>query len=277
MTQQTARSIAQAKHEEHLEKINSIYKIMTETIDLPSEGKFYNSGAKTVDIKPITAKEEDILSNERLLRSGKAFDELIKSCVVNWNGINFDDLLVGDKNAILIAIRIISLGDEYGVNVTCPNCMNKSDLAISLKEDLGIKLSELQTNANNENTFNWVSPLGINYKLRLLTNKDQIAMENEVKQKKALLKNNYKESTFSDFLFHSIVSIEEFTDKFDIKKVLDNAPSTELRALVNYIKEMTPDYDMTYSFECSECNTVQNINIPFTVSFFWPEGRSIKK
>ena len=277
MSQSNARSLAQAKHEEHLEKINSIYKIMTETIDLPSEGRFYNSGAKTVDIKPITAKEEDILSNERLLRSGKAFDELIKACVVNWNGINFDDLLVGDKNAILIAIRIISLGDEYNVNVTCPNCMTKSDLSISLKEDLGIKLSGLQTAENNENIFNWVSPLGINYKLRLLTSKDQAAMENETKQKNAILKNNYKESTFSDFLYYSIVSIEEFTDRFDIKKLLENAPSTELRALVNYIKEVSPDYDMSYKFECSECNTIQDINIPFTIGFFWPEGRSGKK
>ena len=276
MPNETVRTIAQARSEEHLQKINSIYSVMTETVDLPSQGKFYSCGATSVNIKPMSAKEEDLLSNERLLKSGKAFDELIKSCVVNWNGIEFNELLIGDKNAILVAIRVISLGDEYEVGVTCPSCFEKSSLNISLKQDLGIKLSDIELE-NNENQFSWVSPLGINYKLRLLTLKDQLNIENENKQKKAMLKNNYQESSFTDFLFHSIISVEGMTDRFDIKKILEHAPSSELRELMDYIRQMTPDFDMSYKFECSSCSEISEINIPFSVGFFWPKGRSSRK
>jgi len=267
------RSLAQAKREEQLQKIHSIYAPMTEEIELPSGGRFYASGASSVKVKPITAKEEDILSNQRLLRSGKAFDELMKSCVVEWNGIQFNELLVGDKNTILMAIRVISLGEDYDVELTCPHCEKKSPLNISLKEDLSIKRLT-QESVAGKNEFQWQSPKGINYTIRLMTHKDQQEIEQETKRKKAMFKANYKESPISDFLVHSIVSIEDIRDKSEILEILANAPSDELRALLVFIKEISPDYNMKYDFECLNCGETTEVAIPMNAGFFWPDRKS---
>lgn len=272
------REMALALREEQKNKLNSIYSIMTEEIELPSKGLFYKSKAKSVVIKPMTAQEEDILSNEKLIKSGQAFDQLIKSCIVEWNGIEFDELLIGDKNTIQIAIRVISLGDSYdNIEIVCPHCESKATRNISLKGDLSLKYITGNPIEPFKNLFSWKSPMGIEFQYRLLTNEDQknIALEN--KRKKALLKDNYVQSAVTDFLSHSIMKIQDITDRMEIIELLSKMPSTELRALIKEIKTIGPDYDMTYNFICSNCEEENKINIPMTVEFFWPTGRSNTK
>ena len=148
------REMAKTFREEQKARLEAIYAPMTEEVELPSGGAFYASGAKTVTIKPMTAKEEDILSNEKLLRSGKAFDELIKSCVVNWNGIQFNELLVGDKNTIQIAIRVISLGADYNeIPIICPHCQTKVVKDINLTQDLKLKYLNGTPDKPGQNLF----------------------------------------------------------------------------------------------------------------------------
>lgn len=272
-----SREMATALREEHKEKLQAIYAPMTEEIDLPSGGQFYKSGASTVKIKPMTAKEEDILSNDRLIKSGRVFDELIKSCVVDWNGIEFNELFVGDKNTILIAIRVISLGDNYDVDVTCPSCSYKNKISVSLLSDLGHKKLQVEPVKIGVNEFHWVSPKNINFRLRLLNHQDQIDMAEENKRRKIMFKNNYQESPATDLLNHSILSIEDITDRMEILELIGNMPSSELRALISYISEITPDYDMKYLFTCSECDHEAELQIPMSVGFFWPEGGSTTK
>jgi len=185
--------------------------------------------------------------------------------------------LVGDKNAILIAIRVISLGDLYEVEVTCPSCLRKNSIEVSLLNDLKIKNMDFELFNNSENKILWKSPEGISYVLRLLNHNDQKQMEEEAKRKKAMFKTNYKESPISDFLLNSIISIEGINQRSDIAQILSNAPSKEVRSLIKFIKEISPDYDMSYDFECNTCSYLSNVNIPFSVGFFWPEGRSARK
>jgi len=83
MAENQIKALAQAKNEEHLQKIHSVYKPMSEEVPLPSEGFLYKNKTSSITIKPMTAKEEDILSNQQLIQSGKVFDELIKSCVID--------------------------------------------------------------------------------------------------------------------------------------------------------------------------------------------------
>lgn len=269
-----ANTIYQAIKEERMQKINSIYSLMSEEIDLPSRGEFYPNGSSTVKIRPMTAREEDLLSNERLLKNGKAFDELIKACVIDWNGIEYDNLIIGDKNAILMAIRIISLGDEYDVMFLCPKCNAKMEDTISLKGDLKYKFLSEEPIISGKNEFDWVSPKGIKFKLRILTSKDQDNISSENKKRKQMYKANYKESPTIDVLMKSIVSIEDMISYNDILDTLNTMPTSELRALTRYIRDLSPDYDLSYNYTCSECDETSSLMIPINVSFFWPEGRS---
>ena len=113
-------------------------KYPTETIDLPSEGRFYskNNPLSTgqVELKMMTAKEEDILTNQNLIKKGQVLDKLIDSLIVNKN-INTDDLLIGDKNAIFFATRRLAYGDDYGpLQIKCPSCKESNEITVNLSE-----------------------------------------------------------------------------------------------------------------------------------------------
>ena len=101
-------------------------------------------------------------------------------------------------------------------------------------------------------------------------------MAREKKRKKAMLKENYKDSTIHDYLVHSIVEIEGIQDKSEIVQILENMRSDELRALMAAIRDISPDYDMTYEHECYECEEISKVTVPMTAQFFWPDGRSNK-
>lgn len=269
-----ANTIYQAIKEERMQKINSVYSLMSEEIDLPSRGEFYPNGTSTVKIRPMTAKEEDLLSNERLLKSGKAFDQLIKACVIDWNGIEYDNLIIGDKNAILMAIRVISLGEEYDVMFLCPKCNAKTENTISLKGDLKYKFLSEEPLQAGKNEFGWTSPRGVKFKVKILTSKDQDNIVDENKKRKQMYKANYKESPTTDALMKSIISIEDMISYNDILDTLNIMPTSELRALTRFIKDLSPDYDLSYNYTCPECDEMSTLIIPINVNFFWPEGGS---
>lgn len=277
MNEQGMNSIYQAIKEEKMSKINSIYSLLSEEIELPSRGEFYPNSNGFVKIKPMTAKEEDLLSNEKFLRNGKAFDELIKACVIEWNGVSFDDLLIGDKNAILMAIRIISLGDEYEVMFTCPKCNAKAEDSISLKADLKYKFLTEEPLEPGKNEFQWISPKGVKFKIRMLTSRDHDNMAEETKKRKQMYKTNYKESPITDTLMKSIISVEDMTSFSDVLETLNMMPTSELRALTKFLRNIMPDYDLSYDYTCLECDEVSKVVIPINVSFFWPEGGSATK
>ena len=91
-------------------------KFPTEIVELPSKGHFYINGhplsSGKVEIKYMTAKEEDILTSENLIRQGTVIDKLLESLIVD-KSIKVDDLLTGDKNALMVASRILAYGKDY--------------------------------------------------------------------------------------------------------------------------------------------------------------------
>ena len=99
-------------------------KFPSEVIDLPSEGKLYPEGHPLkdgkIEIKYMTAKEEDILTSQNLIKKGVVIDRLIDSLILT-DGVKQDDLVLGDKNAVMVAARILAYGPEYACEVTNPN------------------------------------------------------------------------------------------------------------------------------------------------------------
>ncbi len=138
-------------HEAAASGLNFI--IATELVDLPSKGKFYPQGhplhnKETVEIKQMTAKEEDILTNRTYIKKGVVIDRLIQSVLID-KSIDVSSLYVGDKNAIMVASRISAYGPEYSVSLACDQCGSKSSHSINLEETTHRTADTIEEEAGN--------------------------------------------------------------------------------------------------------------------------------
>ena len=155
----------------------------TETIELPSAGKFYPSDSPlskgTVEIKMMTAKEEDILSNPNLLKKGIAVDKVLESLIVDKN-IKIDDFLTGDKNAVIFSVRRLAYGDTYGpLQIKCPKCEVENKTSVNLQD---IQNQEQQTEYESINgLFEFELPYSkVRVKIKLMTGHDEKQIESEL-------------------------------------------------------------------------------------------------
>jgi hypothetical protein len=238
------------------------FKMATEWVDLPSKGLLYPEDSELakgqVEIKYMTAKEEDILTNQSYIRNGTVLDKLIKSVIVTK--INYDELLIGDKNAIMIAARILGYGSEYSFELSGePHTVDLSQL-----ENKPLK-KELFNNRINE--FSFTLPKSkYNITFRLLTHKDESDINRELEGLKKIHKDNSPE--LSTRLKYLITSVDGSREKQDIREFIDKALlAQDSRALREYIKEIQPDVDLTFFPE----NGSNRVNIPIGINFFWPD------
>ena len=238
------------------------FKLPTETIELPSKGLLYPEDSElakgTIEIKYMTAKEEDILTNQSYIRNGTVLDKLLKSVIVSK--INYDDLLIGDKNAIMVAARVLGYGSDY----TFEYNGEPQTVDLSLIENKPLK-EELFKNKVNEFTF--TLPKSKNtITFRLLTHKDEQDINRELEGLKKINKDSSPE--LSTRLKYMITSVEEMRDKKDIREFVDTALlAQDSRSLREYVREIQPDVDLTFFPD----GTNDRINIPIGVSFFWPD------
>ena len=238
------------------------FKLPTETIELPSKGLLYPEDSElakgTIEIKYMTAKEEDILTNQSYIKSGTVLDKLIKSLIVSK--INYDDLLIGDKNAIMVAARVLGYGSDY----TFEYNGEPQTVDLSLIENKPLK-EELFKNKVNEFTF--TLPKSKNtVTFKLLTHKDEQDISRELEGLKKINKDTSPE--LSTRLKYIITSVEEKRDKKDIRDFVDNYfLAQDSRALREYIREIQPDVDLTFFPDGNS----DRINIPIGINFFWPD------
>jgi hypothetical protein len=245
----------------------------SETIDLPSEGHFYPEGhplsGGTIELKMMTAREEDILTNQNLIRKGIVLDKLLEALIIT--PVNMDDLLVGDKNAVFFAARRLAYGDSYGpVKVLCPKCQAEVDKKIDLSQ-MKIKEFDFSKFVKGQNEFEFIFPYTQKViKYKLLTHKDEGLIDAELKSLNKMNKNSSSEVTTR--LKAMIISIDGNTDKTLIRKFVDNElPSKDSLAFRKHSKENSPDLDMTFDFVCDECSNEERMAVPLTAQFFWPD------
>lgn len=242
-----------------------------EYIDLPSEGYFYPTSSPLssgrIQIKYMTAREEDILTNQNLIKKGVVLDELLRALIVTPN-VKLDDILVGDKNAIFIAARRLAYGDEYPAKITCPKCGEENNIKINLG-DIKSKEFNFSGYTKGENAFSFNLPASKkNVVYKLLTHKDETDIDSELKGLAKLSKANAPEMTTR--LKYSIISVDENTDRVVVKKFVDNMLAKDSMALRKYIRENTPDLDMKFDFTCGACGHSERMALPLGVDFFWP-------
>jgi len=252
------------------------FVVPTEFVELPSEGKYYPEGhplrgQDSIEIKQMTAKEEDLLTSKTLLKKGVALDRLLQNLIVN-KGINASSLLVGDRNALIIAIRKSGYGSEYSTKITCPSCRATQDYSFDLNE-LSLKeladLSEAGVTNNNDGTFQLTLPVtGVEVIFGLLTGYDEKnfvqAAENDRKRK-------LQERNITRQLKSVIVSVNGDDSPQAIQYLADNMPSMDSRHLRMAYDLASPNIDMAHHFECAECDYEQSLEVPLTADFFWPD------
>jgi len=242
----------------------SEYKFPTEEVELPSKGLIYDKenplSSGKVEIKYMTAKEEDILSNQSYIQKGTVLDKLLRSVVVNKD-INIDDLIVGDKNALLIATRILGYGKEYEVTL---NGMNYT-LDISTLENKEIDDTEYEA-GKNEFTFTTPST-GTVLTYQLATGRVEKQIEREIAGLKKLKKENTADLTTR--LKYLITSVDGSSEKKDIRDFIDNKfLARDSRAFREHVNNTQPDVNLSYILDNGE-----EVSVPIGLNFFWPDYR----
>jgi len=250
----------------------------TEFVDLPSKGKFYPEGhplndAESVEIRYMTAKDEDILTSQTLLKKGIAIERLLQNIIVD-KSIRIDELLVGDKNALIVAARITGYGEEYDINITCPVCNVSNPHTVNLSElrtnyvDDNI-LTEFNIDKTGNNTFIITLPKSkVNVEVRLLNGRDErhLMVKSEQRKKHKLL-----EAVLTDQFKSFIVSVNGNDQEKAVSSFIDNMPAYDSRYLRNIYTNITPNIEMQEYFSCLECGNTTEVDVPFTVQFFWPK------
>ena len=242
------------------------YKFPTEIVDLPSKGLVYDKenplSSGKIEMKYMTAKEEDILSNQSYITNGTVLDKLLKALIVSKD-INYNDLIVGDKNALLIAARILGYGSEYEFNYKDETI--KIDLSVLDNKEINKKLFE-----QGKNEFSFTLPKsGSVITFKLLTHGDESKIERELK---GLKKINPKASPdLSTRLKYMIVSIDGSSETKDVREFVDTYfLAQDSRSLRNYIKDFQPDVNLNIPVELE--GGEENITIPIGLNFFWPDA-----
>ena len=246
-----------------------------ETVDIPSNGYFYDPSnplsSGKVNLKYMTAGHEDLLSNEKLIKSGEVLNRLLDALIMDDN-IDTGDLLIGDKNALFVAARRLAYGDSYGpVKITCKQCRKETEQAIDLSL-ITNKPFDFSKFEQGKNCFRIELPLSKKIvEFKIPTSKDETISEGELK---ALTKINKAASgEVTTRLRNIIVSVDGNTDKSYIRKFVDTELlSRDSIVLRNEIKKNTPDLDLSFDFTCEHCDNNERMDVPMTVQFFWPNS-----
>mgnify|MGYP000715275366 CR=1 FL=1 len=244
-------------------------KFPSEVIDLPSEGKLYPEGSPLregkIEVKYMTAKEEDILTSQNLIKKGLVIEKLLDSLILT-KGVKSEDLIIGDKNAVMVAARILAYGPEYACEVTNPNTGEKFTHTFNLADCPFKKLPD----DLKGNKFEFELPISkTKIEFKLLTGKEETIINKEIQQIKKLGDIVSRELTTR--LKHTIISVDGESDTTTIRNFVDTLLSRDSLALRNEITRITPDIEMKQEVEFAGGETVE-VDIPLTATFFWPNS-----
>lgn len=254
------------------QQLNLNFISPTEIVDLPSQGMFYPEDhplkqKTSIEIKQMTAKEEDILTNRSLLKKGVALERLLESLVVD-KSINPLDLLTCDRNAIFLSARISAYGRSYSTQVVCPACEKKSKYSFDLLEKIEIdeeQKNKMQVSVDSNGLFKielpstkWV------VECRSLNGHDEKKLLNANQQSK-------DQFTLLEQLKLFVVSIQGATDPAILKQALENLPANDSRFLRKQYDSIVPSLQLEGTFVCKDCDYEEVLEVPLTAEFFWPK------
>jgi len=255
------------------------YITPTELIDIPSKGLYYPPEhplhmKDSIEIRHMTAKDEDTLTSRSLLKKGVAVDKMLNDIITD-KSIKVENLLIGDKNALIIASRISGYGAEYETKVTCPSCnvpnqhsfdLNDHKMANPIPEE---ELQKLGINITSNKNFTLTLPVSkLSIEARFLNGMDE---RNIIQRSQDNQKNNLPENAMTQQIKYFVVSVNGETDRRKINQFIDNMPAKDSKYLRNVYKNINPNVSMEQQFTCSSCDFQETMEVPFTSDFFWPK------
>lgn len=244
--------------------MDQTFNFPTEQVELPSKGLLYPKDSPlatgTIEMKYMTAKEEDILTNQNYIQKGVVIDKLLQSLIVSK--VNYNDLLICDKNALLIAARVLGYGKDYSFDYAGEK--HTIDLA-----ELNHREIDFTPYQSGKNEFAFTTPTsGINLTYKLLTHGDEQQIAQEIAGLKKINKDSSAE--LSTRLKYMILSVNGNTDRKTIREFVDNAfLARDSRAFREHIKNTQPDVDLRFY---PEDGPEGGVDIPIGVTFFWPDA-----
>ena len=244
----------------------SEFRLPTEVVDLPSKGLLYPKSnplsSGNIEMKYMTAREEDILTNQSYIQKGIVLDKLLQSLIVS--DVDYNDLIIGDKNAIMIAARILGYGKDYSFQYK--------------GQEVTVDLTTMQDKPFDEsiitqgiNEFKFTLPKsGTNLTFKILTHGDELKIDRELEGLRKINKDNAPE--LSTRLKYMITSIEDNREPKVVRGFVDNyLLAQDSRALREYIRQIQPDVDLKFDFDGPN-GVEEGVALPIGLSFFWPDA-----
>ena len=248
----------------------------TTFVDLPTKGMFYPEGhplhkVDQVEIRFMTAKEEDILTSQSLLKKGIAIDRMLESILVDKR-IKLSEMAVGDKNALIIAARISGFGSDYGVEITCPSCGEQGEHIFDLdglKSNDWENLEGVDIERTDKGRFTVTVPATkATIQMRILSGEDEKYLTQLAASRK---KKGLPEAVVTDQLRRVITSVNGEDNRALIESFINNAPALDTRYLRGVYKKAVPNINMKQDYSCSNCGFESEMEVPLTAKFFWAE------
>jgi len=244
-------------------------KFPTEQIELPSKGLPYPLESLlskgTLEMRYMTAKDEDILTNINFIRQGIVIDKLLQSLIVT--PIDYNELLIGDKNALLIAARILGYGKNYEFEYEDPETNIKQNITVDLSLIDSKPIHPELTQGKNEFSLSLPSKVVVTFKL--LTHGDEKRIDKEIEGLKRINPNSSYDITTR--LKHIITSVNGNREQEDIRKFADSMLVGDSRILRKKYKEIEPDLPLKFNYTTSKGDVVEGVSLPIGVNFLWPD------
>jgi hypothetical protein len=250
---------------------NQVFKTPTQPLDLPSKGKLYSKesplSSGVIELNLPTAYHEDILTNRNYIQQGLVIDKFLQAIIATK--IDYNELLVGDKNAIMVGARILAYGSNYSFKYTDPSTRESEEITVDLSQ---LKEKEIDWTQVKEgiNEFDFTLPMSkVTVTFKILSHKDENNIEAELKGMQKISKNMSGDITVR--LGNSIVAINGNRDQKSIRDFSKSMPMQDSQALRKYITSVTPDILMKFNFTTKSGEVVEGLSLPMTVDFFWPD------
>ena len=253
------------------------WSVPTEFVALPSGGRFYPQNhplhnKTSVEIRYMTAKEEDILTSRALLKEGVALDRMLQSLIIE-EGVRIDTLLIGDKNALLVAARRTGYGADYTTSVTCPSCGNTDEFEFDITDPSVTEYEQnIEQNAvvlTDEGNLLIALPMtNAVVECKMLTGADEMRLYKESERK---AKRKQATGTMTDMFRSYIVSVNGQESPIVVESFIQALPARDGRILRNTYSACVPNIDLTQEFDCTSCGHTADMEVPLSADFFWPK------
>ena len=246
----------------------------TEFVELPSKGIDYPEGhplkgKDVIEIRYMTAKDEDILTSQTLLKKGVALDRFLENIILD-KSIDLKTVLLGDKNAILIAARASGYGYDYDTTLTCPKCSTKTNVIFDLGKPKitgafeGDSESLQKVSDGIYTTAMPLSKFKVNF--RLMNSEDENVLSKNIMSQKP-----GEDNALTTQFKRLIQSIEGYDDQSVIDQYVENMPTVDSRHFKMCLKACNPNIEIREIFKCRKCEYQEEVDVPFGTDFFWPD------